>query len=406
MKVETAFYIVMLVAMIQRQLREYCLKMAAVYPVLTITGPRQSGKTTLVRRTFPDKPYVNLEAPDRREYAMRDPRGFLATLPDGAIIDEVQHVPQLCSYIQEIVDADNRNGLYILTGSHQPLLQQSISQSLAGRTALLTLLPFSLEEMSALPARYTSDEYMTNGFYPRIYDQGIPAVQSHADYIGTYIERDIRSLMQLRNISLFQRFLALCAGRCGQLLNLKSLADDSGISHTTAREWMSLLEACYVIYLLKPWHVNIGKRLVKSPKLYFYDVGIASYLLGIHTSQHIVQHPLRGHLFENMVVMDVYKHICHHARHNKIYFYRDSNNNEVDLIIEDGPQYIPIEIKSAQTINGSFFKGLHVFKKLSQVPTAHASIVYDGALCELQGDVFIYGLKDVPKLLARVCGAG
>ncbi len=278
---------------------KYATTAFAKYPVITITGPRQSGKTTLARNTFTEKPYANLENPVTRQFAEEDPLAFLGQYPQGAIIDEIQRVPELLSYIQVIVDERRENSLFVLTGSQQFELMHGITQSLAGRTALLKLLPLSIAEL-ATHFSPGVDEMLFKGFYPRIYDQDIAPDQAYGDYFETYVERDLRQLVNVKNLSLFQRFVKLCAGRCGQLLNLNSLANDTGISHSTAREWMTVLEASYIVFLLQPFHANIGKRLVKSPKIYFYDVGLASWLLGIEEQRQIATHPLRGGLFENM----------------------------------------------------------------------------------------------------------
>ena len=348
------------------------------YPVVTITGPRQSGKTTLARSTFTDKPYANLENPVTRQFAEEDPVAFLGQYPEGAIVDEIQRVPDLLSYIQVIVDEKRENSLFVLTGSQQFELMRGISQSLAGRTALLKLLPLSFSEL--MP--YFSlgiDEALFKGFYPRIYDQDIAPDQAYGDYFETYVERDLRQLVNVKNLSLFQRFVKLCAGRCGQLLNLNSLANDTGISQSTAREWMTVLEASYIVLLLQPFHANIGKRLIKSPKIYFYDVGLACWLCGIEEEKQIATHPLRGNLFENMVVMEVLKYRYNHAKRNNLYFFRDSNGNEVDLIYTKGQYLLPIEVKSGQTITPSYFSGLKKFRALfkEQLPWP-GFLVYGG----------------------------
>jgi len=317
--------------MINRTLQSQLQKLAGQYPVVTVTGPRQSGKTTLCRNTFPDKTYVNLEAPDVRDFANSDPRSFLAALPDGAILDEIQRVPQLTSYLQPLVDEDPHSGRFILTGSQQFEVMTTITQSLAGRTAVLKLLPLSIEELAGAHIGLDLDTLLLTGFYPRIHNNQLDPTQALGDYVETYVQRDIRQLMVIKDLNLFERFLRLCAGRTGQLLNLQSLGNDAGISHTTARAWLTLLEASYVIFLLQPWHANISKRQIKSPKLYFYDVGLAGYLLGIEDRQHIVNHPLRGNLFENLVVAEALKYRLHRGRRNNLFFWRDAKGNEIDL---------------------------------------------------------------------------
>lgn len=350
---------------------------ARQYPVLTITGPRQSGKTTLCRKVFPDKRYLSLENPDTRQFAREDPRGFLAGLPDGAILDEIQHVPDLLSYIQTIVDNDERPGLFILTGSQQFEVSNAISQSLAGRTALLKLLPFSMEELEAQLAGLSIDRMLLAGFYPRIWKDGLNPAQALAAYLETYVERDIRQLVGIRDLTLFQRFATLCAGRVGQLLNFSSLAADTGVSHQTARNWLTLLEASYIVFRLPPYAANIAKRLVKSPKLYFYDVGLAVHLLGLENELHVSRDPLRGNLFENMVVIEALKYRLHRGRRANLHFYRDSNNNEVDLLLGLGPDLYPVEIKAGMTINRDYFRGLERFAAAHPTPRGGA-LVYGG----------------------------
>ena len=349
------------------------------YPVITITGPRQSGKTTLCRKVFAQKPYANLEAPDTRQFAIDDPRGFLAQFPDGAIFDEIQRAPDLVSYLQPMVDEDQREGRFILTGSQQFEVSNTINQSLAGRSALVRLLPFSIEEIKSTCSLPTADRLLYQGFYPRIWDKRLNPTQALGDYFETYIERDLRQLIAIKDLNRFQRFIKLCAGRTGQLLNVNSLANDAGISHTTARNWLSLLEASYIIFLLQPYHRNISKRLVKSPKLYFYDVGLAAFLLGIENEKQITRDPLRGNLFENMIIAEALKYRFNRGKKSNLYFYRDSKGNEVDLLMVSGPDIFPIEIKSGMTITRDYFKGLNHFKKLlpDKFPSG-SGLVYGG----------------------------
>ena len=320
--------------MIEREITPRLRALFEQYPFVTVTGPRQSGKTTLCRSAFPDLAYANLEALDQRNFAETDPRGFLAQLGEGAIIDEIQRVPDLLSYLQVLADERRQNGMYILTGSEQFQLSDAISQSLAGRTALLRLLPLSLSERQQTGARNDIEGMLYSGFYPRIFDQGLEPSEALGDYFDTYVERDVRRLGGVRNLSTFQRFARLCAGRVGQLLNLSSLASDMGISHTTAREWLTILEASYIVYRLPPYHTNIGKRLTKSPKLYFYDVGLASHLIGIEQADQLSTHPLRGFLFENLVVSEAMKHRFNRGRRPNLSFFRDSKGLECDLLYE------------------------------------------------------------------------
>jgi len=391
----------MLQFMITRTLASTLKSLAGQYPVVTITGPRQSGKTTLCRNVFPDKPYINLENPDLRQFAVSDPRGFLAANPDGAILDEIQRAPQLLSYLQPMVDERPAPGQFILTGSQQFEVMTNISQSLAGRTALLKLLPFSIEELSSAGISSNIDALLLNGFYPRIYDVGLNPTQALGDYLETYVERDIRQLINIKDLALFEKFVKLCAGRTGQLLNLQSLGNDAGVSHTTARSWLNLLEASYVVFLLQPWHTNISKRQVKAPKLYFYDVGLAAYLLGAESELHINRHPLRGNLFENMIVIEALKYRCHRGKRNNLYFWRDSKGNEVDLLVESGPDVMPVEIKSGATISEDFFKGLQTFA--DRLPhLSISSLVYGGTEQQKRSNVWVWRASDVAEMMAKI----
>jgi len=385
--------------MIPRTLEPILKKLAGQYPIITITGPRQSGKTTLCRAAFPDKSYINLERPDIREFASSDPLGFLASHADGAILDEIQRAPQLVSYLQTLVDERQQPGQFILTGSQQFEVMTTITQSLAGRTALLKLLPLSMEELSGVGIRPASDQLLLTGFYPRIYDAGINPTQALGDYLETYVERDIRQLISIKNLTLFERFVRLCAGRVGQLVNLQSLGNDVGVSHTTARSWLTLLEASYVVFLLQPWHTNVSKRQIKTPKLYFYDVGLASYLLGIEKESHVNRHPLRGNLYENMVVIEALKYRYHRGRRSNLYFWRDAKGNEVDLLIERGADIAAIEIKSGATISSDYFKGLRTFTSGYASPVGVCVLVYDGEERQQRSDVTIWRTGDVEKMM-------
>ena len=344
--------------MVRREIAPVLVKLFGQYPVVTVTGPRQSGKTTLCRETFPHLTYVNLEAHDWREFAERDPRGFLAQVGVGAVLDEIQRVPGLLSYLQVLVDERRENGLFVLTGSQHFGLSNAISQSLAGRTALLRLLPFSLAERLTAKAAGSVDDLLYSGFYPRVFDHELEPRQAYADYFETYVERDLRQLAEIRNLSSFQRFVRLCAGRVGQLVNLSSLGADAGVSHVTSRQWLTLLEASFVAFLLPPWHANIRKRLVRSPKLYFHDVGLAAHLLGIEHPRQVATHPLRGSLFENMVIVEALKHRFNRGRQSNLSFFRDSRGLECDLLYRTGDGMAAVEIKSGATINADFFSAL------------------------------------------------
>ena len=361
--------------MIERDIAGELIRSAAEYPVVTILGPRQSGKTTLARMTFPDKPWVSLEDPDVRMAAEADPRGFLGQFPAGAILDEVQRLPELLSYLQGIVDREGGRGRFILTGSHQPRLHEAVSQSLAGRTAVLTLWPFSLSELRHYAARLEPFELIVRGCYPRLHEDRLDPRRFYNGYLQTYVERDVRALIQLRDLSAFQKFLVLLAGRTGQVVNMAALANDVGVSATALRQWLSVLKASYLVFELPPWFENIGKRVIKSPKLYFADVGLVAFLLGIHTPEQASRDPLRGQLYENLILADVLKRFCNAGRRPELFFYRDTHGNEVDLLIRQGRQWLPIEIKSASTFTPDFLKGIRRFRDAAGEETVRGGFV-------------------------------
>ncbi|MBM3611109.1 MAG: ATP-binding protein [Alphaproteobacteria bacterium] len=363
---------------IHRTIQAEILKAAQSYPVVTIIGPRQSGKTTLVKTLFPEKPYISLEDPDIRLFATEDPRKFLETYPEGAILDEVQRVPQLLSYIQGIVDLQEKVGLFILTGSHQLALQESISQSLAGRTALLNLMPLTLEELKHINKEFDADEQIFYGFYPRLYKTPMDVVQFYRNYIKTYVERDVKLILNIKDLDQFQRLLSLCATRIGQMIDYTQLANELGISRHTVVEWISILKASFIVTILPPYFENLGKRIVKTPKLYFCDVGIVSYLLGIRTVDHVAHHPLRGYLFENMIVNELVKNHLNLGEDIPFYFYRDTNQIEVDVVFQKGLELIAVEIKSSKTFNKNFLKNINTFKKLSHRYPVKGYVVYTG----------------------------
>lgn len=355
--------------------------LATKFPVLTLTGARQTGKSTLLKHCFPDYRYVTLEDMDMRRLAVEDPRGFLTNFGAKTIIDEAQYAPDLFSYIQTKVDADNLPGMYILSGSQNFLLMQSITQSLAGRTAVLKLSPFSIPELknASLFPNNINDCLFTGG-YPRIYDMQIEPTDFYPSYIHTYIERDVRLLKEVANLTHFVRFLKLCAARVGQLLNVSSLANECDISVPTAYAWLSVLETSYILFLLKPYHNNYNKRLIKAPKIYFYDTGLVSSLLGLENSEQFSTHYLRGELFENMIVVEYLKKMQSLGKEPQMYFWRDSNQNEVDLLIEEGGKLKAVEIKSGATFNKSYFKGLLHFQKISGLSSDSLGVVYGGDL--------------------------
>jgi predicted AAA+ superfamily ATPase len=379
--------------------------LAADYPVVTLTGPRQSGKTTLCRAAFADKPYVNLEQPDVRAFAQDDPRGFLRAYPDGAILDEIQRAPELPSYLQALVDERPLPGRYILTGSEQFEVLNRVSQSLAGRTGLLRLLPFSIEEMSGHFPTRPVERLILSGFYPRIHDRDLDPTRALGDYFATYVQRDLRALVNIGDLSTFEKFVRLAAGRSGQILNLSALGAEAGVSHTTTRKWLSLLEASYIAFQLPPYFWNTSKRLVKSPKLYFHDVGLAAYLLGIQNESHARSHPLRGALFETLVVGEALKWFWHRARRAGLHFYRDSEGNEVDLLLELGAGVFPIEIKAGETVNPDFFKGLRAFARLYEPPPPNGgALIYAGDAAQTRHGTTVMPIAGLPGLLGMLVG--
>lgn len=352
-------------SIILRSAQKTLEKLAEFYPALVITGPRQSGKTTLAQTAFPSKPYVSLEDLDTRAFAREDPRGFLSQYANGAILDEVQRCPDLFSYLQTHLDAQKKMGLFILTGSQQFDLISGVSQSLAGRVASVTLLPFTLAELQqAGKAPKKLEDLLFQGLYPPIYDRKLEPHIWYGNYVNTYLERDVRQLINVRDLSSFQRFIRMCAARTGQILNLSALASDCGITHNTAKAWISVLEASYIVHRLQPHHKNFNKRLVKSPKLYFYDCALAAWLQNIQTAEQLAIHPARGALFETWVVSELIKYRFNDALASNLYFWRDSTGNEVDVLIEHANKLTPVEIKSGQTIAADFFDGLKKFSGL------------------------------------------
>jgi predicted AAA+ superfamily ATPase len=363
---------------------------ASGYPVVVVTGPRQSGKSTLVRHAFPEHRYVSLEDLDQREFADTDPRGFLSQFSEGAILDEAQRCPALFSYLQTRVDERQQPGEFILTGSQQFGLLSGITQSLAGRAALLTLLPMTYDELQrADKVSRNLDKILFDGAFPPIFDRGLEPHPWHGNYVRTYLERDVRQLIKVQDLGTFQRFLKLCAGRTGQLLNLSSLANDCGITHNTGKSWVSVLEASYIVHLLPPHHQNFSKRLVKTPKLYFLDTGLATWLLGIQNSEQLATHVQRGALFESWVISELLKARYNEGETSNLYFWRDRSGHEVDLLIDHGTHLSPLEIKSGQTINKDYFKGLEFLKKLAGETAGKAWLVYGGDSRQIRSDVSV-----------------
>jgi predicted AAA+ superfamily ATPase len=390
--------------LIARQAAAVLRRLAEGYPLIAITGPRQSGKTTLARLVFAGKPYVSLEDLDERSFAESDPRGFLGRFPDGAVLDEVQRCPALFSYLQTRVDEDRRRGLFILTGSQQFGLLSGISQSLAGRVALVALLPFSLGELDAAGLAPASlEELLFQGLYPPIYDRGLDAAIWYKNYVSSYVERDLRSMVAVRDLSTFQRFLRMCAARTGQLLNLSGLAADCGISHNTAASWISVLEASFILHRLQPYHANFGKRLVKAPKLYFYDSGLAAWLLGIQSAAQLAIHPQRGPLFETWVVAELLKARYGRALDSNLFFWRDRSGREVDVLIDQGSALVPVEVKSGQTVASDFFQGLEGWRRIAgQTAEDAAWLVFGGDGEQRRAGLRVLPWRRIGELAAAV----
>jgi predicted AAA+ superfamily ATPase len=350
--------------MIKREAESELKNLARQFKAVAVIGPRQSGKTTLTRHVFSDKPYVSLENPDIRRYAIDDPRGFLSQYKKGAVLDEVQRAPELFSYLQQILDENDQKGRFILTGSNNFLLQEKISQSLAGRIAYLYLLPFTVSE---LPDKETDNlnRLIFKGFYPPIYDHPVDAEQWYPNYIRTYIERDVRQIKNITDLNSFEKFLRLCAGRAGQLLNMNSLGIESGVDIKTIGSWIGILESSFIVYRLFPYHMNFNKRLVKMPKIYFYDTGLVCSLLGIQNSKQLNYHPLFGSLFENFIISELIKYRFNKAKSNSFHFWRDNIGHEIDIIAEIEGKPCPVEIKSGKTVTDDFFKGILYWSKIS-----------------------------------------
>jgi predicted AAA+ superfamily ATPase len=367
--------------MIQRSSQKKLKQLAAAFRCVAVTGPRQSGKTTLCKITFPKKPYVSLENIDDREFAENDPRGFLAQFKNGAILDEVQKVPVLFSYLQQVLDETKKTGLFILSGSNNFLLQENISQTLAGRIAYIHLLPLSIDELKQNNLfKKDVNGLLHKGLYPELYNRkNISSNDWYANYLNTYIERDVRQLKNIGNLSLFTKFLKLCANRTGQILNMASIANDCGIDTKTVLSWLSILESSYVVYLLKPYFNNMNKRLIKSPKIYFYDTGIVCALLDIENSKQVINHALKGGLFENLILMELLKERLNAGKQDNLYYWRDKTGNEVDILFEEKNKINLIEVKSGITISSEYFKGLTaVGKAIGEKNIKSRTVIYGG----------------------------
>lgn len=384
--------------MIERDITDVFRKAVATHPVVTVFGPRQSGKTTLVRHLLPDYNYVNLENPRERKLAEDDPEAFFSLHPAPLIVDEVQRVPDLLSWIQVRVDETGRKGEYVLTGSHQPLLREKVAQSLAGRTALITLLPFSLAELAAAGYNLSREEAVYRGFLPRIYSDGLDPTTANEEYYRTYVERDVRQLVQVENQTAFETFVRLLAGRVGQVVNFQALSGEIGVDAKTLSRWMSVLEASYVVVRLQPYYRNFGKRFVKSPKVYFTDVGLAAYLLGLTDPAQAVRDPLFGNLFENMVVLDLMKTRLNYQLRQDFYYMRDSSGTEVDLVVEQNRRLNLLEIKSAMTPDNSFGRNMEKMCKCTD-DVASCNVIYAGTPWPLKGGGWFVNYAQSAKLL-------
>ena len=383
--------------MIYRESAELLKELASSFKAIAITGPRQSGKTTLAKSFFLNKPYITLENPTDRNLALADPISFLSAFPNGAVLDEAQKAPELFSYLQGILDSDDEKGKFVLTGSNNFLLLESISQSLAGRVGYLDLLPFSIHESELCPQPpATLEENIFLGGYPSVVHDRTKPDAWVASYVRTYVERDVRLVKNISDLMTFQRFLYLCAGRIGQQINLTNLANDTGVDHKTIQSWLGVLQASYIVYTLPSYYKNFNKRLTKTPKLYFYDTGLACYLLGIKNASELTNHGYRGPLFENFIITELLKNRYNKGQRSNLYYWRDSSGNEIDVLIDNGSSQIPLEIKSAATLNMDFFKGLAYWEKLTGQMGGH--LVYSGEGSRSHKNFSVFNWKDTGNL--------
>lgn len=385
--------------MIPRAAEATLKRLAAYYPVVALTGPRQSGKTTLARAAFPAKPYASLEDPDVRDHASSDPRGFLSQYPDGALFDEAQRAPELFSYLQSRVDRDGRPGQFVLTGSQQFGLLSGISQTLAGRVGLVHLLPFSAGELAAAGKLAALETALWAGAYPPVHDRGVPPDLWYRDYMATYVERDVRQMVNVRDLTAFRTFVRMCAARTAQPLNLSALAADCGITHNTAKAWLSVLEASYLAFLLPAHHRNFGKRLTKAPRLFFYDSGLAAWLAGVQSPRQLGVGALRGALFETWAAAEFVKFRNNRALAPALYYWRDSNGNEIDIVVERADALVPVELKSGQTIAGDWFAPLERY--LAWSGARQGLLVYGGDARQKRRGVSVYGWREIEHAAAE-----
>lgn len=385
--------------MIPRILGQRIQDAAAKMPVIVVTGPRQSGKSTLIRHSFPQYDYANLEDLQQRQFALEDPRNFLRNLGEHAIIDEVQHVPDLLSYIQTIVDENKRPGQYILSGSQHILLMESVSQSLAGRVSIFNLLPFSLEEIDRTSfAQALYEDYIFRGFYPRIYDQDLDPTSWLSDYIQTYVERDLRQVINVSDLGTFRQFLQICAGRTGQQVNFSEIGGQIGVSYHTVHRWLNVLETSYIIYFLRPFHKNYNKRIIKTPKLYFYDTGLACALLNLRQVADLNAHFAKGALFENFIISETLKNHLHRGIQPAMYFWQAAGRHEIDLLLDHRGQLIPMEIKSSRTLHSNFFDGLTYFQDLSGASPDHSYLLYGGDEVQIRSQAKVVGWRHLGNI--------
>jgi predicted AAA+ superfamily ATPase len=393
--------------MITRQATDLCLQLASEFKALAVVGPRQAGKTTLAQAVFSNKPYASLEEPDVLRFAAEDPRRFLAQYPNGAVLDEVQRCPDLFSYLQGIIDASRETGQFILTGSQHFALTERLTQSLAGRVGFLRLLPFSYEELEQCDDKPESlDEALFLGGYPPLYDQPVDPERWLNAYIATYVERDVRQLTNIRDLATFQRFMRLCAGSVGQLLNMSRIASDTGVDQKTAKAWLAILEASFIVRLLRPHHRNFRKRLVKAPKLYFFDTGLVARLLGIESPRQVVTHPLRGALFENWVISELLKGLSNRGKQENLFFWRSHVGHEVDLLLDRGTRLWPIEIKAGSTIASDWFDGLRRWMALAREVGDSPALVYGGDRSQVRGEVQVIPWRKIDGLAESALHSG